>query len=190
MFIIIDAYNILKQISSTVYISDIQRKKFIQLAEAYAQRTGHTILIVFDGGEGVRPSRLPHKYAMVIYSGTHMTADEVIKQYLEHSQASETVLVSSDNQLCLCAQEHGIVSVAAPAFYNILISDAYEQLPKKVAQGPLYKFGSASSEIDTLMEQASQVIMYKNEQEESSSGRKKHMLSKKEKKMMKVLKKL
>lgn len=193
MVIIIDAYNILKQISSTVYIQEEQRQQFLKRVDIYGRRTGHSMICVFDGGETARPHHSKHGICTVIYAGTHVNADEVIKTLTDRYKQKEVIVVSSDGQICLYAQQRGIVSVDALAFYQLLkasVLPALHMTQIKKSTASAHRFGPERPEIDTFMEEVTQIMMYKEEDEESRALHRGRQLSRQEKKIRKVLKKL
>src|SRR3970282_2010442 len=99
MIIIIDGYNVIKQLYGEHYVDERQRNRFIHMLSSYGLRKKHKIVVVFDGGSHLWPSQEVVAKVKVIYSGAKETADEVIMNYIDNHLTKELLLVSSDNEL-------------------------------------------------------------------------------------------
>lgn len=79
---------------------DVQRERLIEFLIEYRKRTGHSIVIVFDGWkEGVGPETSSVRGGVkVIYSGLGEKADSVIKRILS-SERRSWIVVSSDKEI-------------------------------------------------------------------------------------------
>jgi predicted RNA-binding protein with PIN domain len=197
MIIVVDAYNILKQKVSSDYITDEQRKKFIQQLTVYANRKNHTVISVFDGGLTRWPYETRKGKVTVWYSGERLSADELIKRLLASYPSHNTALVSSDRALRDYAARHKIATIDSLAFSKLLESP--EASPElriiKSTQKPIKTEGrEVNPELDKLMEKASSIILYKKEDLDILEGcrllEKGQTPSKKDKKLTKVIKKL
>lgn len=193
MIIIIDAYNVLKQVSRTTFVEKKERTAFLKKLADYAHQKHHTIIVVFDAGEYDRTTQRNYQGITVMYSGAHASADDVIKKLFMNYPPTTIVLVSSDRELCAYAGNFGIVSIDSHEFYRLL--DQKDTAPRvtvvKSLNVPKKRAGHISSPAtDTLMQEASSVIMYKDEQEAPIKKSVGKVLSKKEKKMLTVVKKL
>jgi predicted RNA-binding protein with PIN domain len=86
MIIVIDGYNVLKQLSLGRHISEQERRQFVHMLSSYRNRKKHSIMLFFDGGPSTWPSKEVIAKVTVIYSGAKKTADAVIMKYMkEHS---------------------------------------------------------------------------------------------------------
>ncbi|MGC2310408.1 MAG: NYN domain-containing protein [Candidatus Babeliaceae bacterium] len=185
MKIIIDGYNLLK--SRLAQKRGLSQKQLLHLLESYTRRKNHSITIVFDGGMSKWPAKMYENQVTLIYSGTALNADTVIKGLItEECKGKECVIVSSDNDIILYAQQHEIVSIDAVAFYHLMVQQApvKKHKPTAALKRPGY---TSSTELDLLMQQ-SKPLLIKDEAEEEFLESKK--VSKREKKLQEILKKL
>ena len=196
MIILLDAYNILKRSQPTRDISEAQRRTFTDQVARYARLREHTVFVVFDGGTGRFPSKSYVNSITVIYSGTEQSADDVLKRLCIEYAHKQTMLVSSDRQLCSCAQEQGAVCLDADLWESVLAGarDVIPSvMPTKLEEQAHKRAGyESSAELDALMQRASEQMMVKDEAG-SVAGRRapaKQTLSKEEKKIQKLMKKL
>ncbi len=191
MLIVIDAYNVLKQIMPSRDISERQRTHFIMQMAQYAKMKKHTVVVVFDGGPYHWPSRTHEHGVLVIYSGAQKSADNVIQDYIQEYKNKKPLLVSSDRELCAGVSEKGVMSIGASEFYRIVKNRIEAAKEKKISQqkGTIIKLSSENNEeIDELMMQASAFVEYKDEEKEFNEDRNK--LSKDERKMADIIRKL
>ena len=99
MKLIIDGYNLLKHIVGADFVDEQRRKMFIEQIARYSHKKMLPILLVFDGGPSIYPSREKHNGVEVVYSGTKESADDYIKQYIEDVPTHNLMLISSDREL-------------------------------------------------------------------------------------------
>lgn len=196
MLIIIDAYNVLKQISSAQFIEEGQRNAFIKKLEKYAYAKDNRVVLVFDGGDYYRPTTYKYGQLSVIYAGQQDSADDVIKQFFMRGDInpSQTILVSSDRDLCLFVGNFRVHSIDSYEFYKMLDYEPEQKvLVMQKASGKIKKLEGiqTSAELDQLMEEASRSLMYKTEddyaQDRKSSAQ---QATKQEKKIKRLVKKL
>src|SRR5690349_18507069 len=120
MIIVVDGYNLIKNVIPGREVNEPERRKFLALFGAYAQRKKHSLVVVFDGG----PYEWVHKEnvlgVQVMYSGTRETADEVIVKYLYVQRTKELLLVSSDHEICVAASRLEIPSIGSLDFYGLM----------------------------------------------------------------------
>jgi predicted RNA-binding protein with PIN domain len=196
MIILVDGYNVLKQVSSVRQISETERKAFIAQLSKYGRIKDHEIIVVFDGG----PSDWVYKErisgVLVVYSGPYQSADDYIKDYLAKRRTDDMLLVSNDRELIQRASQLSIESVNALYFYSLVKRTGQEAFQKKNASsGGLVKLTQEDNpELDELMGQASKKITAKREDvvpsELSSRKSVAHKPSKENRKIAKKLKKL
>lgn len=189
MHIIIDGYNVLKQMLVSTQIELPQRRAFINMLGKYGKKKNHSITVVFDGGPATWTTQEKDHGITVIYSGTKYSADDVIKKMLLEKHFG-VLLVSSDNELKTAAARQEIVSMNAQDFYT-LVKDELTSKSEKATFDILIKTATDSeSWVDELMRSDSS-RMYKyddaeQEQRKSPSQR----LSKKERAYVQKIKKL
>ncbi len=166
MIIIIDAYNVLKNIYSSGDIGKSVRQKFISQLARYARKKGHTISVVFDAGPDYWPSQEDYKGVKILFSGSQRTADHVIKELLDTYKNKDPLLVSSDRELQAYCSSLGLVCIGSADFYG-LMQEALSTKEKKFSQvaDDLRKLDGdqANQEIDLLMIEASQEIPFKED---------------------------
>lgn len=195
MVIIIDAYNMLKQILRSREIAERERTYFLSLMGKYAYNKRHHMVIVFDAG----PYEWQHKERIhgmqVVYSGLHETADDYIKHYIHTHQESDLLLVSDDRDLNNYAARFSMPSIS-PYDFHLLVQEALRapESHRLRSDHVATKLSDTESEdIDILMQEASRNVPTKREdmpnitQTGLGDGKK---LSKEERKLLQKLKKL
>ena len=192
MIIIIDAYNLLKSVLGQKQISQQQRDAFLAQARVYARRTKHVLVVVFDGG----PSEWVHTQQLqgvsIVYSGVHASADEYIDGYIAQHQHKELLLVSSDHELALCADEHGVPSIDVVSFYELLQARVRAVSRADAHEGAVVKSGESDqgADLDQLMQQASIQVPVKQSDIVVAPRVRSAKKSKVERKLLQILKKL
>ena len=212
MIILIDGYNLLRQIFNKVRGKlDKQRQQLVKELGFYKNKKEiKDIIVVFDGGLFNHATREIRNGITVIFSGQKQTADDWILDHVEKYKNNEYLLVSLDRDLKQKAADFGVDSIDVFDFYKILQNclqeDAEQCFVKNEMQGELLKyekdmeglFGDFESKVnsralDLLMEEAS-LNNFDFEKkdfflEKNKKGKEK-TLSKKEKKYYKKIKKL
>jgi len=195
MIIVIDGYNVLKQVFHEKQISERDRDFFIKQLKKYTKKKGHKIILVFDGGPYDWVSKERDNGVYIVYAGVNSTADDVIKRYLEEHQNLDILLISSDRDINRFAQRLDIEYIDSIDFYAILQKSVKKTvMPKSITQAKAVKISKEENEaLDRLMQEASVVVNYKAEDfvnVHELSKSKSEARSKKEKKKLKQLKKL
>lgn len=202
MLIIIDAYNILKQVIKNSFISENQRQEFINNLKNYANITKNNIILVFDGGYDY-PTKSEKDRITIVYSGRKSTADQYIKNYINYlinnNSGNNILVVSSDRKINQKAFENKIISMDSLEFYK-LIKDKItkNKLNLVKTKEPIRKFldpdfnNNYSGELDLeRLYQENKIILYKNEEEQNlQKNSAVNKISKEERKLLKILKKL
>lgn len=193
MEIIIDGYNLLKQILPHIMVSSRERNHFIARLNVYAKHKGHNIICVFDGGDRERPTSDRIGKVTVVYSGYQLSADAYIKEYVAKRKAYDILLVSSDRELCVWAARYDIPSLDVHHFNTALLQgtnlnrqNAPEQQLVKVSE-------VQSQELDALMEEAAKQMVIKSEESDyrhKNRSSPSYTPSKKERALLKKIKKL
>ena len=195
MILLIDAYNLLKQLFGQE-ISKRQRVTYIRNLNAYAKIKHHSIVLVFDGGFFDYPIREKQGSVLSIDAGKNRTADELIMEYIDKHKAKDMVLVSSDRELINYASKHDIVAVDSRVFDRYVqqaLEKPQEQMVPTSQKAHKIHPEYNDEELDALMQEASQMVVQKPEDDTTNkqvSRRKSSKLSKKERKIMAKLKKL
>lgn len=191
MNIVIDGYNLLKQSLKKVMITDAERAKALARLDRYAREKRHTIHIIFDGGPYERPTKERVGSLTVVYSGRKLSADDVIKTYIEEKVLPIMLIVTTDRNLNAFARLHSVTSIDSNDFYAFMNEEPFKKVGFEKAPGKARKLAKeeTSPELDALMQEGSAFILHKeeDEQEGEQSGKKR---SKQEKQLQKVVKKL
>jgi predicted RNA-binding protein with PIN domain len=198
MIVVVDAYNVLKQVVATGDITQRERNNFISQLGKYATIKKHTIVLVFDGGAHDRVFKEQVAGIQVVYSGPHQTADHYIAEYLTKIAGKEIVLASSDRELNSQADDLGVASIGAQDFYEILQSTLRDRDTGRDSgaahktQGQIVKLHEDSNPgLDALMQEAAYGAVIKKEDIRGSTA---SLDSKKptrvDRQLLKVLKKL
>lgn len=167
MVILIDGYNVLKQIYDGQMISEQQRLSFVKQLALYKRLRSHKkITIVFDGGPSPWPLQEKIRGINIVYAGVSRTADEYIDSFIQEHKAktANMLLVSSDLQLCKFASDYGVSSINASEFYNVLQERLRPAKKRKRNNQPAVKTADNSSpDVDALMQEASKHVILKEE---------------------------
>lgn len=194
MNIIIDAYNLLKQLTNGP-LGEHERRRFISSMQLYARKKQHLITIVFDGGSYQRPFLEDFDEITVVYSGYELTADDYIKQLLPTLHPNNALIVSADRAICTAADHYDIASINPPDFmrfvHRTINTPIHATIRNKEKAQPLH---NDHASIDELMEAASHVIIDKDQMIEHDEMQHRHSpqknLSKTERKLETIIKKL
>lgn len=188
MIIIVDAYNVLKQLKPD-FIERNERQAFINKLKKYSRAKKHKMIIVFDGGECTWPMIENDQHMSIVYSGSQISADDYIRRYMkEHAHAS-LLLVTNDNELRKSAHRYEVDTLDSMEFYA-KINPSRNKVHKK-ANTSLIKYAQDTlQEVDDLMQQVSDVPIKQDDTEQDSRRSSGFTASKKERKINKKLKKL
>ncbi len=191
MIIVIDGYNVLKQVDANRKIGKEERGQFIQMLSNYHHRKKHAIVLVFDGGPCTWPSKEVIAKVKVVYSGFKKTADAVIMDYIKNNHAKDVLLVSSDNELARYAQKFDLVSIGSEEFYYLL-QEALRNPFEEAVEDVHVEIDESIEDLDELMQAGSSTVPVKAEdqlhQETPLSSKRKS--SKQERALLKKLQKL
>lgn len=191
MIIVVDAYNVLKQIIKRQEVNELERNAFLNLMQQYAHYRGHIIVIVFDGGPTEWPTQERINKLYVVYSGYQETADSYIKEYLAKNKAKDVILASSDRELGEAADSLDIPSIDAMLFYRVVQDRMRKPSMQTRTDEPVIKTTTeAKPELDMLMEEASRYIEHKVEDELPVKEKSATKMSKKERRLMMKINKL
>lgn len=196
MIILIDAYNMIKQVLRISWVSQAQRTECIGKLRRYAQRRKHRVVLVFDGG----PYQWVHSEHLgdvqVVYSGIRITADQYIQQYIDEHKRSDLLLVSDDHELVMHASQYEIPSIASEGFYVLVLNNTKRTSTKQPLQSSTQAEGQTENfvDIDQLMRNASKDVTIKDVDREILAHndllKRAARGSKNERKLLQILKKL
>jgi len=193
VIILVDGYNVLKQIADGKKISDQQRRSFIKQLAAYKKLRSHKkILVVFDGGPNQWPSQEKIRGITVVYAGALRTADDYIHSYIQENRAkaANMLLVSSDRQLCIGASDYDVASVDSWEFYRIVLQALVPPTVVKGQEQAVKTTDNSSAELDALMQESTKHLVSKQEDWDQKKLNTQKKLSKQERILLKKVKKL
>ena len=188
MIIIIDGYNLLKQVEPTS--SPGTKQKFIRELEAYANHKRHNLIIVFDGGDQPYEYHESQSKVRITQSGYKQTADDYIKRLLEQEKGKDLLLVSSDRELIKFAQQLNIESTQSRLFWTLIHSQKTDVSPTHTTALIRKSNPTPNQELEKIMEETTRKIPQKFEDQAPSRKRSGQSFSKQEKKLLKKVKKL
>jgi predicted RNA-binding protein with PIN domain len=160
MILLIDAYNVLKQIVASDQATAQEKTAFIATISQYARLKNVSIELVFDGGPYGLPDRVSVKNIVVSHSGAQESADDLIKSLINAYKGRDVLLVSTDRELGRYASLHGVEAIDSADFYRLVrrALDAVE-IPQKKGPKNLVKIIEESDpEVDSLMAEFSVTI--------------------------------
>ncbi len=190
MNILIDGYNLLKQLLSK-HITDREREWFHERAREYAREKGHALYIVYDAGPYNRQTKETHGRVTTIYSGHKDSADDVIKDYLDRNVLKNLLVITTDRELNAYADQYGIPSIDSLDFYEFMknrTTPVIAGYKKSSGQAKKLHPEQENLELDALMQEGTTILQYKQELEEDDDEG--YDFSKKERRLMRVVKKL
>lgn len=190
MNILIDGYNLIKQLIATS-VTEKERSWFQQRCAEYARKKGHKIIIVYDAGPYTRMTKINEGRVTTIFSGHKDTADDVIKDYIDRKLLKNMLLVTTDRALNKYADQFDVPSIDSLDFYEFMKSDGARQVVGfRQAAGKPEKLNpeNENPDLDRLMEEGTTVLQYKRELEEDDDET--YDFSKSERRLMGVIKKL
>lgn len=214
MIIIIDGYNLLKQVFPRKNgLLDKQRKQFIKQLGYYKAKKKDVkeIIVVFDGGLLRHATREISNGIVIVFSGQKRSADEWILDYVKKHKEKEILLVTKDREVIDNCKKYGVDSISVFDFYdvmqNVLFDNIQSNINDKKGQGVIHKYETIfdidmeydsnlinNQELDLLMEQSflNSCEDYKKDSdlEQQTRKSKSKKISKKEKRIYKKLKKL
>ncbi|MDR3646640.1 MAG: NYN domain-containing protein [Candidatus Babeliales bacterium] len=170
MIIFVDGYNVIKHVSGESYSSELDKNKFLELMSNYAKKHGHEATVFFDGGSLNFAYTESYKFLKIVYSGYKLSADDVIKQYLQSQKGLKILLVTTDRELRNFATGLKFDSVKSVDFYKILTQKAeLGSFEQKIASSgkidrSIYKTTQDDNfNLDQIMQEASKKIQIKKD---------------------------
>jgi len=174
MIVVIDGYNLLKQIFPGVKGSlEKHRSLFIQQLAHYHGKKAKEIselVVVFDAGPSTHATREVKSGVVVVFSGTRSSADQWILEFVERKKGQEILVVTLDRALRKSCEQLGADTLSVYDFYTamqrILLEEAAAVFTAKDHQVGLEKYEDLDADmwdanvgktqaLDLLMEQAS-----------------------------------
>ncbi len=190
MILIIDGYNLLKNVLKTEFITQSQRDEYINVLNAYAQKKKHSVILVFDGGNYDRPIKEKAGNCTIVYTGQHQSADDYIKQYAATAIPSQNIVVSSDRALKNYVHRYDIMTLDVPDFYALL-QEALQKKDDRATPTKIEKLSQEENdELDRIMFASTKVMLKKEDEQEKSRESLGRTLKKHKRKIVQKIKKL
>lgn len=215
MIILIDGYNLLRQIFPKEKGQlNRQRKQLVKELGFYRLKKKEQIteiILVFDAGPFHRALREIKNGIVVMYSGQKSSADEWIVNYIKTRHYHEILLITLDRELIDSCKKANVQQMDVMQFYKIIKDSLYEELEQDITKtiptqklennyinADIESFEEIASEIDSqaldiLMEESA--ITHTNTKIDDDNKPKKkkgsaNKISKKKKRVYATLKKL
>ena len=154
VIIVIDGYNLIKQLFATNRISHVKRDGYVDLLIHQARNRGHKLIIVFDGGEFGLPSVENRDNSQIFYSGYRESADDVIKRYVAEHRSLDLLVVTSDRAISDFVHNLGVRTLKSLEFSRMFFEEKKldRQIIEGITQKPIVKLSKDSiQELDDLM---------------------------------------
>ncbi len=209
MIILIDGYNLLRQIfPKSKRLLDQQRNHLVKQLSIYRTKKTNIkeIVLVFDAGPFGHATREIQHGITIVFSGQKSNADNWIHNFVKRNKGKEILLISRDRELVLRCEKHNAKSMDVLEFYSIMNSCILEQNAGSLEESSstIYKFEESDyfddiptqvseEALDLLMEEASlyetpqKIDLYEEIKKKKGNA---HKPSKKERKIINTLKKL
>lgn len=190
MILILDGYNILKQVLTSSRITQTERDAFVRLMGKYAQKKNHKMIIFFDGGPHEKPYESRLNGAHVWYSGSNLTADELIIQHAPSYKNKDAALITGDREL-INRTAPSLKVVFEPLFFYNQVKSTFLSTTTIPDTITIIKTSeSTNEELDKLMREAALLPTLHREDNNNSLASKHITPSKKERNFEKNKKKL
>lgn len=193
MVLLIDGYNLIKQVLGCQRVSHVQFTHFVADLEHYLKKQRLQAVMVLDGGQSTHGHELKNAMLTIRFSGYQQTADTVIMQYLDEHVGQENVVVTSDRQLRNYAHSKGKETICSDEFYYQFMKKNRGTKHSARKDTQLQKLSTSSPlELDELMLESTHAIVPKDEEIgfKTPVRHASQRLSKKERKRDQILKKL
>jgi len=126
MIVVIDGYNLLKQIFPHVKGKiDKQRDVFIRQLGYYKSKKTRDIkdiIVVFDAGPFGHATREIHEGVVVIFSGQKSSADDWIIEYAQDHKNEDLLIVMMDRKIIMECEKVGATTLGSIDFYGLMQS--------------------------------------------------------------------
>lgn len=152
MELLIDGYNLFKQVAATALLSSAQMATYISILMRYVQAKGLPALLIFDGGMQERATYEQRGLLKIMHVGKNKTADDSIKDFVQEHRGKDVLLVSSDRELNRVADYYNVPSIDVLDFWQF-VQNALNQkkAPIKKNSSIIKISNTVNPELDALM---------------------------------------
>ena len=164
MLLLIDGYNLIKQVLGCQRVSHAQLTCVVAELERYLKRQRLQAIMILDGGQSAYGHEIKHALLTICFSGYQRTADEVIIKYLDEHDQQDIVVITSDRQLRNYAHSKRKETICADEFYYQFMKKDRGTRQIIAHNEQLQKLSITSPhELDDLMLDATHAIMPKED---------------------------
>lgn len=158
MYIIIDGYNVLKQICKTKFVREQEQKKFLHSMQQYMNCRPNQVIVVFDAGPSLYESTELFGDVVIKYAGQYQSADDYIVSYVAKHKEKDLLVVSDDNELSRRIFVYNIEVIGVQDFYKLTrdIIHAYEERAAQLSTSIHKTTQESNPEVDAIMRKALQ----------------------------------
>jgi predicted RNA-binding protein with PIN domain len=201
MLLLVDAYNLLKTLTQTTFISSSEEALFVRQVAKYAALKQLTIYVVFDGGEQTwATDEHISDYVTTVRAGEYSSADHEIVRLTRRLLAKKPVVVTNDRALQAAVIAAGAQVVPVLVWWERVRTSGIAAAPGAVKNkgGALRRYvheegyQQADEVADALMQHSASKKLTPKVEEKAPTAREKsgYFLSKKDKQRQKLLKRL
>jgi predicted RNA-binding protein with PIN domain len=151
MILIIDGYNLLKQIFPHVKGRiDKERNAFIRQLGYYKSKKAREIknlIVVFDAGPFGHATREVHEGVVVMFSGQRSTADDWIIEYAQEHKNEDLLVVTMDRKIIKACENAGATTLGSLDFYGIMQSFLLDEVAQELTTQVFMSEASTVAEV-------------------------------------------
>lgn len=151
MVVIIDGYNLLKQIFPHVKGRiEKERTAFIRQLGYYKHRKSKEIkdiIVVFDAGPFGHATREIHDGVVVMFAGQRSTADDWIIEYATEHKSEDLLVVTMDREIIKACEKAGATTLSSLDFYGLMQSFLLEEAAQELLSP---EFSSHDANVNTV----------------------------------------
>jgi hypothetical protein len=120
---LIDGHNLVGQMPDLRLDDPNDEEKLLEYLRRYRARTGHTLTVVFDAGQGYHPAKTQRRGGITIqFVSPGQTADQILVRRIRKVRNPQAVIVvTSDRDVQQAAQQAGLRVVTSQEFAQQLL---------------------------------------------------------------------
>jgi predicted RNA-binding protein with PIN domain len=120
---LIDGHNLVGQMPDLRLDDPNDEEKLLEYLRRYRARTGHTLTVIFDAGQGYHPAKTHRRGGITIQLvSPDQTADQMlIRRIRQVKNPQAVIVVTSDRDVQQAAQQAGLRVVASQEFAQQLL---------------------------------------------------------------------
>ena len=120
---LIDGHNLVGQMPDLRLDDPDDEEKLLEYLRRYRARTGHTLIVIFDAGQGYHPAKTHRRGGITIqFVSPGQTADQIlIRRIRQVKNPQAVIVVTSDRDVQQAAQQAGLRVVTSQEFARQLL---------------------------------------------------------------------